>query len=253
MKKLLVALLFLPAVVITTPLTLLLMPLAAWASEAGYRLDPAPIDPRDLLSLQAGARTFVNYCLNCHGAQYMRYNRLTDLGLTEAQIRDNLIFTDAKVGDTMKVALTAADGKAMFGAAPPDLTVIGRSRSADWLYTYLRGFYRDSASPTGWNNAVFPQVAMPHALWSLQGERALEVVPGKNHGPTEYNWSQISQGTQNTVQYDTTVRDLVNFLVFVGEPAANDRKRIGIVVLFVLGILFILAYALKKEYWKDVK
>ena len=239
MKKLLVALLFLPTI--------------AAAAEAGYRLDRAPIDPRDLLSLQAGARTFVNYCLNCHGAQYMRYNRLTDLGLTEAQIRDNLIFTDAKVGDTMKVALTVADGKAMFGAAPPDLTVIGRSRSADWLYTYLRGFYRDSASPTGWNNAVFPQVAMPHALWSLQGERALQVVPGKNHGPTEYTWSQISQGTQNTVQYDTTVRDLVNFLVYLGEPAANDRKRIGIVVLFALGILFILAYALKKEYWKDVK
>ncbi|MGH8678273.1 MAG: cytochrome c1, partial [Burkholderiales bacterium] len=136
---------------------------------------------------------------------------------------------------------------------PPDLSVIGRSRSADWLYTYLRSFYRDSAAPTGWNNAVFPQVAMPHALWSLQGERALQVVPGKNHGPTEYNWSQVSQGAQNTVQYDTTVRDLVNFLVYLGEPAANDRKRIGIVVLFVLGILFIFAYALKKEFWKDVK
>jgi len=234
-------------------LAFLVLPAVALASEAGYRLDRAPIDPRDLLSLQAGARTFVNYCLNCHGAQYMRYNRLTDLGLTEAQIRDNLIFTDAKVGDTMKVALTPADGKAMFGAAPPDLTVIGRSRSADWLYTYLRSFYRDSASPTGWNNAVFPQVAMPHALWSLQGERALQVVPGKDHGPAEYNWSQVSQGSQNTVQYDTTVRDLVNFLVYLGEPAANERKRIGIVVLFVLGILFIFAYALKKEYWKDVK
>ncbi len=228
------------------------LPLGCWASGAGYRLDRAPIDPRDLLSLQSGARTFVNYCLNCHGAQYMRYNRLTDLGLTEAQIREHLILTDAKVGDTMKVALSAADGKAMFGAAPPDLSVIGRSRSADWLYTYLRGFYRDAASPTGWNNAVFPQVAMPHVLWSLQGERALEIVSGKDHGPNEYRWSQVSQGTQNTVQYDTTVRDLVNFLVYVGEPAANDRKRIGIWALFALGILFIFAYALKKEYWKDV-
>ena len=234
-------------------LALLVLPASVLASEAGYRLDRAPIDPRDLLSLQAGARTFVNYCLNCHGAQHMRYNRLTDLGLTEAQIRDNLIFTEAKVGDTMKVALAPAHAKGMFGAPPPDLTVIGRSRSADWLYTYLRSFYRDAASPTGWNNAVFPQVAMPHALWSLQGERALEVVPGKNHGPSEYRWSQVSQGTQNTVQYDSTVRDLVNFLVYLGEPAANDRRRIGIVVLFVLGILFILAYALKKEYWKDVK
>ena len=233
-------------------LALVFIPVAAWASE-GYRLDRAPIDSKDLLSLQAGARTFVNYCLNCHGAQHMRYNRLTDLGLTEKQIRDNLILTDAKVGDTMKVALTAKDGRAMFGAAPPDLTVIGRSRGADWLYTYLRAFYRDPLSPTGWNNAVFPQVAMPHALWTMQGERALEIVPAKDgDGPAEYRWSQISPGTQNTVQYDTAVRDLVNFLVYMGEPAANDRKRIGIVVLFALGILFIFAYALKKEYWKDV-
>jgi ubiquinol-cytochrome c reductase cytochrome c1 subunit len=239
MKKLLLAIVFLPNI--------------ALASEAGYLLDRAPIDPKDLLSLQAGARTFVNYCLNCHGAQFMRYNRLTDLGLTEAQIRANLIFTDAKVGDTMKVALGQKDAKAMFGAAPPDLTVVGRSRGADWLYTYLRSFYRDPASPTGWNNAVFPQVAMPHALWTLQGERSLEMVSGKDeHAAPEYKWTQLSPGSQNAVQYDTTVRDLVNFLVYMGEPAATDRKRIGIVVLFVLGVLFIFAYALKKEYWKDV-
>jgi ubiquinol-cytochrome c reductase cytochrome c1 subunit len=239
-------------------LALLFMPLAAafpaQASEAGYRLDRAPIDPKDLLSLQAGARTFVNYCLNCHGAQFMRYNRLTDIGLTEAQIRDNLILTDAKVGDTMKVALAAKDAKAMFGAAPPDLTVVGRSRGADWLYTYLRTFYRDPKSPTGWNNAVFPQVAMPHPLWSLQGERAFEEVRAEGgHGAEEYKWTQLTPGTQNEVQYDTTVRDLVNYLVYMGEPAAVSRKRIGVVALFVLGILFIFAYALKKEYWKNLK
>jgi ubiquinol-cytochrome c reductase cytochrome c1 subunit len=238
-------------------LTLLFVPLAAafsaHASESGYRLDRAPIDSRDMLSLQAGARTFVNYCLNCHGAQFMRYNRLTDIGLTEAQIRDNLVLTDAKVGDTMKVALNVKDGKAMFGAAPPDLSVIGRARSADWLYTYLRTFYRDPKSPTGWNNAVFPEVAMPHALWSLQGERALEVIShAEQHAPPEYKWTQISPGTMNTVQYDTTIRDLVNFLDYMAEPAAQDRKRIGIVALFVLLILFIFAYALKREYWKDV-
>ena len=239
MKKLLLAAVFIPA--------------AAWASEAGYRLDQAPLDPKDLVSLQAGARTFVNYCLNCHGAQFMRYNRLTDLGLTEAQIRDNLILTDTKVGDTMKVALGLKEAKAMFGAAPPDLSVIARSRGADWLYTYLRTFYRDPKSPTGWNNAAFPQVAMPHALWTLQGERALEIIPAKDgHGPAEYRWSQLTPGTQDAVQYDTTVRDLVNYLVYMGEPVANSRKRIGIVALFVLGILFIFAYALKKEYWKDV-
>jgi ubiquinol-cytochrome c reductase cytochrome c1 subunit len=239
MRKLLLALFVLPAV--------------AWASEAGYRLDRAPIEPTNLVSLQSGARTFVNYCLTCHGAQYMRYNRLTEIGLTEAQIRDNLVLTDAKVGDTMKVALAAKDGKAMFGVAPPDLSVVGRSRSADWLYTYLRTFYRDPKSPTGWNNAAFPQVAMPHALWTLQGERALEIIPAKDgHGAPEYRWSQLSPGTQDTVQYDTTVRDLVNFLVYVGEPAAASRKQIGIASLFVLGVLFILAYLLKKEYWKDV-
>ena len=240
MKKLVLALVFVPA--------------AAWASELDYRLDRAPIDARDLVSLQSGARTFVNYCLNCHGAQFMRYNRLTDLGLTEVQIRDNLILTGDKIGDTMKVALGAKEGKVLFGAAPPDLSVIGRARGADWLYTYLRTFYRDPKSPTGWNNAVFPEVAMPHALWTLQGERALEIAhsgePG--HATAEFKWSQLSPGAQNEVQFDTTVRDLVNFLVYMGEPGAADRKRIGIVVLFALSILFVFAYALKKEYWKDV-
>lgn len=233
---------------------LLLAPLVALAA-GGYRLDPAPIDPRDLMSLQSGARTFVNYCLNCHGAQFMRYNRLTDLGLSEAQIRDNLILTGDKIGDTMKVAMTVKDGKAMFGVAPPDLSVVGRSRGADWLYTYLRTFYRDPKSPTGWNNAVFENAAMPHALWTQQGERALEIVhvgePG--HATAEYKWSQLSPGAQSTVQYDTTVRDLVNFLIYMGEPGAADRKIIGIIVLFVLFALFVPAYFLKREYWKDVK
>lgn len=236
------------------PLAVLLGSLAATASELDYRLDHAPIDPRDLVSLQSGARTFVNYCLSCHGAQFMRYNRLTDLGLTEAQIRDNLILTDAKIGDTMKVALGVKEGKVLFGAAPPDLSVVGRSRGADWLYTYLRTFYRDAKSPTGWNNAVFENAAMPHALWTLQGERGLEIVhigePG--HATAEFKWSQLSPGAQNEVQFDTTVRDLVNFLVYMGEPGAADRKWVGVVVLFVLGVLFIFAYLLKKEYWKDI-
>jgi len=214
MKKFLAALFFAPA-------TLL-------AAEAGYPLEHAPIEPRDLVSLQAGARTFVNYCLNCHGAQYMRYNRLTDLGLTEAQIRDNLMFAAEKVGETMKVALSTKDGKAWFGVPPPDLSVISRSRGADWLYTYLRSFHRDDKTPSGWNNKVFPNAAMPHVLWKLQAE-------------------------QSAVQYDRTVRDLVNFLVYVGEPSGQSRKSIGIVVLFVLGVIFIFAYAMKKAFWKDVR
>jgi ubiquinol-cytochrome c reductase cytochrome c1 subunit len=207
---------------------LLASPALLLAAEAGHPLDHAPIDPRDLVSLQSGAHTFVNYCLGCHGLQYMRYNRLTDLGLTEAQIRDNLMFSAEKVGETMKIAMTVKEGKAWFGVPPPDLSVISRARGADWLYTYLRTFYRDPRSAHGWNNKVFPNAAMPHALWKVQAE-------------------------QSAVQYDATVRDLVNFLVYVGEPSAQARKSIGIVVLFVLGLLFILAYAMKKAFWKDVR
>ncbi|MEX0638341.1 MAG: cytochrome c1 [Burkholderiales bacterium] len=208
---------------------LLCAPATLLAAAAVHPLDPAPIEPRDLASLQAGARTFVNYCLNCHGAQYMRYNRLGDLGLSEAQIRDNLMFAAEKVGATMTVAMTVKDGKAWFGVPPPDLSVIARARGADWLYTYLRTFYRDEKTASGWNNRVFPNVAMPHALWKVQEEAA------------------------SPVAYDRTVRDLVNFLVYVGEPAAQSRKSIGIVVLFVLGVLFVFAYAMKKAFWKDVR
>ena len=236
---------------------LLLAPLAAPAAELGYRLDRAPIDPRDLVSLQSGARTFVNYCLNCHGAQYMRYNRRTDLRLSEAQIRDNLILTGDKLGDTMRVAFAPKDAKAWFGVPPPDLSVIARSRGADWLYTYLRTFYRDPKTAIGWNNAVFENVAMPHALWTLQGERDLridEVVDKSGHLlRRDYTWTQLTPGRLTPVQYDATVRDLVNYLMFMGEPNAADRKIIGILVLFALFALFIPAWLLKRAYWKDVK
>jgi ubiquinol-cytochrome c reductase cytochrome c1 subunit len=227
----------------------------AAAAEAGYRLDRSPHDPNDLVSLQSGARLFVNYCLSCHGARYMRYNRLHDLGLNDAQIRDNLVMAGDRVGDTMHVALAAKDGKAWFGVAPPDLSVIGRSRGADWLYTYLRAFYRDPRTASGWNNAVFPNVAMPHALWTLQGERALEVREVKEpggHVAVEYHWKQLMPGALDEVQYDAAVRDLVNFLVYMGEPAAQSRRHIGVFVLFALGVLFVFAYALKQNYWKDV-
>jgi len=237
-------------------LLLSLAPALALAAEAGFRLDRAPIDPRDLASLQAGARTFVNYCLGCHGTQYMRYNRLADLGLSEAQIKDNLAFTADKVGDPMRTAMGGKEGKDWFGVAPPDLSVIARVRGADWLYTYLRTFYRDPNTASGWNNAVFPNVAMPHALWTLQGEKALEVTRTKDasgHEIVGSKFTRISEGSQTPVQFDATVRDLVNFLVYAGEPAAASRKRIGIVVLFVLGVLFVLAYAMKKAFWKDIR
>lgn len=228
-------------------------PLIAFGAE-GYRLDRSPHDPRDLVSLQAGARTYMNYCLGCHGLQFMRYEGLKQLGLSEAQIKDNLMFTAEKVGEPIKIAFNPKDAKSWFGVAPPDLSVVGRSRGADWLYTYLRAFYRDPKTVTGWNNAVFPNVSMPHALWTLQGQRALEVVePHEGHGPVQYKWSQLTKGTETAAEYDATVRDLVNFLMYVGEPSGIERRPIGIVVLFVLGLLFVFAYLLKKEYWKDVK
>jgi ubiquinol-cytochrome c reductase cytochrome c1 subunit len=230
MKKLLIA--------------LLLAPLAALASEAGYRLDPSPHDTRDIVSLQSGARTYVNYCLGCHAMQFMRYSSLRALELTDAQIEDNLMFGAEKIGEPIKTGFDPKEAKRWFGVAPPDLSVVARSRGADWLYTYLRTFYRDPKTVTGWNNAVFPNVAMPHALWTLQGERGFDAKKGA--------FTEVSKGRLSQVEYDAAVRDLVNFLAYVGEPAAGKRKTIGIVVLFALGVLFIFAYLLKKEYWKDV-
>jgi ubiquinol-cytochrome c reductase cytochrome c1 subunit len=232
-------------------LVALFAPLAAFAAGGGYPLDRSPHDPRDMVSLQSGARTFVNYCLGCHSAQYMRYQSLTALGLSEQQIRDHLMFTADKIGEPMKGPMSVKEGKQWFGVAPPDLSVIARSRGANWLYTYLRTFYRDPKTTSGWNNAVFPNVAMPHALWMLQGERRMEVAAG-GHGHVDYKWSELSRGAQSATEYDATVRDLVNFLVYVGEPHAASRQTIGVLTLFALGVLFVLAYLLKKEYWKDV-
>ena len=225
-------------------LVIFLAPLAVLGAESGPRLDKSPHEPTDLVSLQAGARLYVNYCLGCHSVQYMRYGGLEELGLTEQQIKDNLLFTADKVGEPMKGVMDPKVAKQWFGVAPPDLSVVARSRGPDWLYTYLRSFYRDPKTATGWNNALFDNVAMPHALWTLQGERGYDREKGQ--------WREISKGALSQVEYDMAVRDLVNFLAYVGEPAAADRKSIGIVVLFILGILFIFTYLLKKEYWKDV-
>jgi ubiquinol-cytochrome c reductase cytochrome c1 subunit len=236
-------------------LALLLAPLTVLAAEQGYRLDRSPHDPRDLVSLQAGARTYVNYCLGCHGMQFMRYSSLREFGLTDEQIQDNLMFTADKIGEPMKIGFDPKQAKSWFGVAPPDLSVVARSRGADWLYTYLRTFYRDPKTVTGWNNAVFPNVAMPHALWTLQGQRGLEVVREEEggHRGVQYKWTEITKGAQSPAEYDATVRDLVNFLVYASEPKAVHRKPTGIIVLFVLGVLFVFAYLLKKEYWRDVK
>lgn len=240
--------------------TLLLVTAGAFAAGDEVKLDRVPIDEHNLISLQRGAQVFVNYCLNCHNANYMRYNRLQDLGLSEQQIRDNLILTNAKVGDLMRIAMEPKESKAWFGTSPPDLTVIARSRSshagsgADWLYTYLRSFYRDPSRPTGWNNAVYPNVAMPHVLWELQGQQVLkeEKVPGPGYMKTERKLVVGKPGTMTSVEYDRMVADLVNYMSYMAEPARHDRKTIGIYALMFLGVMFIFAYLLKKEYWKDV-
>jgi ubiquinol-cytochrome c reductase cytochrome c1 subunit len=246
---------------------LLVAPLAAAAAE-GARLDrlPADVDPNDPASLQRGAQVYVNYCIGCHSAGYMRYNRLQDLGLSEQQIRDNLIFTGAKVGELMKTAMDPRDSKEWFGAPPPDLSVIARSRSshagsgADWLYSYLRGFYRDPARPTGWNNTIFPNVGMPHVLWQLQGEQALKTevrtIPlGTKGDVIKFEEQKLvieKAGSMKPADYDRMVADLVNFLSYVGEPARQRRTDLGIWVLAVLGVFVVLSYLIKKEYWKDL-
>ena len=235
-------------------LMLLLLPLAALAAGEEMKLDRAPIDPQDAVSLQRGAKVFVNYCLNCHGAESMRYQRLSDLGLTEAQIRDNLMFATDRVGDTMTVAMRRKDAKVWFGVAPPDLSVIARSRGADWLYTYLRTFYRDDSRDTGWNNLAFPSVGMPHVLYELQGAQVLKVEEHKGEHGTEAvrTLSLQTPGKLSPQEYDQLSADLVNYLVFMGEPAHLSRQRIGYAVLMFLGVLFIPVYLLKRDYWKDV-
>jgi ubiquinol-cytochrome c reductase cytochrome c1 subunit len=233
---------------------LLLAPLAVFASGDELKLDHANIDPHDAISIQRGARTFVNYCLNCHSANSMRYNRMTDLGLTEQQIKENLLFASEKVGDPMAISAGRKDQKLWFGAEPPDLSVVARSRGTDWLYTYLRTFYRDEKRPTGWNNLAFPNVGMPHALWQLQGVQVMKTENEEHDGhKTEHRKLVLEHpGSLSTMEYDKLIRDLVNFLSYMGEPEKTKRSQIGVVVLFFLLLLLVPAWLLKKEYWKDV-
>jgi ubiquinol-cytochrome c reductase cytochrome c1 subunit len=236
---------------------------AAVRAAEDVKLDDVEVDVTDVASLQSGARTFVNYCLNCHSASLVRYSALRRIGLSDDQIRDNLMFTAEKVGMPMDIALRPRDAKDWFGAVPPDLSVIARARGADWLYTYLRTFYRDASTLTGWNNVVYPDVGMPHVLWPLQGEQALTEVPattldgkpviGEDGRPRKVaKLVPLAPGSQSSAQYDKTVHDLVSFLVWMGEPHQLERKRLGVWVLFGLTILIFLSYFLKQAYWKDV-
>jgi ubiquinol-cytochrome c reductase cytochrome c1 subunit len=232
------------------------------ANEGAMAWDKAPVNTSDMESLQNGAKLFVNYCLNCHSAAYMRYNRLQDIGFTAEQIKANLLFATDKVGDTMKAAIDPKQAKDWFGANPPDLTVIARSRSghggtgADYLYTYLRTYYPDDTKATGWNNLVFPSVGMPHVLWELQGKRRPVYEVKEEHGhevKVFKGWEQLTPGTMTPLQYDQAVGDLVNYLQWMGEPSQNTRVRVGVwVLIFLLG-LTVITWRLNAAYWKDVK
>ena len=248
---------------ILTLLATLGIALGAHANEASLAWDKAPNKTNDVISLQNGAKLFVNYCLNCHSASFMRYNRLQDLGITEQQIKDNLLFTTDKVGDTMKSAIDPKQAGVWFGANPPDLTLVARSRAAagkgtgaDYLYTYMRTFYRDETKPTGWNNLAFPNVGMPHVLWEVQGVRKPVFEERLEHGHQVQifkGWEQIAPGAMTSVQYDQAVGDLVNYMQWMSEPAQNTRVRVGVGVLIFLLIFTAIAWRLNASFWKDVK
>jgi Cytochrome c1 len=264
----------------------------SYAAGGGYALEQAPERVNDMASLQNGAKLFVNYCMGCHSARSMRYNRLTDIGLTDEQIKKNLLFTGEKVGDLMTISMRKDDAAKWFGAAPPDLSVIARAKShnlgpsgVDYVYTFLRTFYRDVSRPTGWDNLVFPSVGMPHAFWQLQGPRSLEkdvieqveTENGKQWQRTVAKYDPQGFSTINTevlqgytgsgshkitftpvdakvsANFDNQAADISNFLGWMAEPVQLERKRLGVWVLLFLFVFFGVAWRLNAVYWKDVK
>ena len=259
MKKQLIALMF------------ALLPGLALAAAPSGNLDKANIDLSDKASLQDGARTFVNYCMGCHSAQYQRYERVaTDLGIPEQVMVDNLIFSEGTlIGEHMNIGMRREDSKVWFGAAPPDLTMVSRVRGEDWLYTYLRSFYEDLSRPLGANNTVFENVGMPNVLAELQGRqiKGCKPMPVKDGNKivrdTLTGEPMLEEqcgvltvvegtGTQSEEEFDTTVRNLVAFLSYSGDPIKETRHRMGVYVLLYLAFFFVFAYLLKREYWRDV-
>ena len=238
-----------PFMAIFSLLALLLITAPALASGGGA-LKHANVNIRDTAATQRGARLFVNYCLSCHSASYMRYNRLAeDLGLDEDMVMENLVFADVKIGHTMDAAMRAEDAEEWLGKAPPDLSVISRSRGADWLYTYLLTFYQDETG--GWNNLALPNASMPHVMWQMQGIQ--KPVYATHDGHEEIDHLTLAEpGLQSPEEYEDSVRDLVTFLEYLGEPSKVKRKNIGVWVLLFLALFTLIAYALKVEYWRDV-
>lgn len=236
---------------------LLSIPMVGMASSGGTSMKTADVDVSNTASLQRGARNFINYCSGCHSAKYVRFNRLAeDLGLTDAQVQDYLMFAADRPFDTINVAMPADDAKRWFGQTPPDLSLVARARGADWLYNFLLSFYEDDSKATGMNNLVLPGASMPHVLWELQGTqrvvyRTENDAAGNEHEVFDH-FEQASAGTLSAEEYDAFVLDIVNFLEYIGEPVQLKRVQLGIWVMFFLLVFFLLAYALKKEYWKDV-
>jgi len=265
----------------------------ALAAGGGHKLDTAPDRINDMASLQNGAKLFVNYCLGCHSANSMRYNKLTEIGLTDEMIQKNLLFTGEKVGDLMHIAMKPEDAKRWFGTAPPDLSVIARAKSenmghsgVDYVYTLMRSFYRDTTKASGWDNLVFPSIAMPNILWELQGPRAMErtVVHEVEQADGSMQWERIvskydadgfseikaeplkdyegsavdkallsSPDPRQIAQFDNDVADLANFLGWMAEPMQLQRKQLGVWVLLFLGLFLVVAWRLNASYWKHVK
>jgi ubiquinol-cytochrome c reductase cytochrome c1 subunit len=233
-------------------------PLALSAATNGYPLENADTDVSNLASLQRGARNFVNYCLGCHSAKYMRYSQVADdLALTEQELRDNLMFTGTGIYDAMQSSMPPEQARAWFGNAPPDLSLIARSRGVDYVYTYLRSFYDDPSRPTGTNNAVLANTVMPHVLAVLQGAQQPRYEPTTTRdGRQVQHLAGLDPGTpgeMNAEQFDGFVRDTVTFLEYVAEPAKSQRRSLGVWVILYLLMFLAFAYFLKKEYWKDVK
>ena len=221
------------------------------------KLTHMKVDLSNQQSLQRGAKIFINYCLSCHSAAYMRYNRMgQDLSISDDVLKENLMFGAEKVGDVMSISMRQEDSINYFGVIPPDLSVIARSRGADWLYTYFKTFYKDDSRPFGVNNLVYKDTAMPHVLWELQGEQHLvskESIAAVYYDPSYSDFLElVSPGKLTEKEYDRTVRDLVNYLVYMGEPIKLKRTKIGVWVMFYLFVFLLIAYMLKKEYWKDI-
>lgn len=221
-------------------------------------LESSGADLSDQASLQRGATLYMNYCMGCHSLKYLRYSRMAaDLGLTEDQVMSSLNFTGAKFGESMTNAMNAVDGEKWIGKAPPDLSLTARVRgSADWIYTYLKSFYRDPSRPLGWNNVVFPSASMPNVLWELQGVQSavFDAEKGGHAGATPVfsRFEMVQPGRLKPEEFDQVARDIANFLQYAAEPAAMKRQQIGVWVLLFLSVLTILTWLLKREYWRDV-